>query len=82
MFFSAGGTGQGSLTAILLFGPTEHNMTAFPQFDGSATYVADSGLIAAVNASITIFTQTAEKVRGEKPSSPQLSDISACEASN
>lgn len=29
-------------------------MTAFPHFNGSTTYVADSGLIAAVNASITL----------------------------
>lgn len=54
MFFSAGGTGQGSLTAILLFGPTEQNMTAFPHFNGSETYVADPGLIAAVNAAIAL----------------------------
>jgi MoxR-like ATPase len=48
------GTGQKSLAAILHIGPQEQNMTAFPAFDGSESYVADPGLLASVNAAMRL----------------------------
>jgi MoxR-like ATPase len=51
---SAVGTGQESLAAILHIGSKEKNMTAFPAFNGSDTYVADPGLLASVNAAMRL----------------------------